>query len=232
MDLGGTPGRGSLWKSVCFCTWSVSKSPCSTVAALQVLQGLSAIVSVYCSPWGSLHHVCGFCCSFCFLGLVGWHPLLCLKVLCWCHICGGWSRASLGSCVMPLKYRVLNVPCRLEEVLVWALCSYFHRTWMVEVVLIQGKGKSHLCTNNQRNHNARLAYIYWFENAKADGHILIKIPWHIKFGGWFLLTSFSYCRAWLFWFLLQFKDLSIKWEENCVTVVRIRSERKLFAAHE
>lgn len=67
----------------------------------------------------------------------------------------------------------------------------FPQDMMVEVVLIQGKGRSPLCTNDQRNHNVRLAYIYWFENAKTDGHILIKFSWYIKFGGWFLLTSFS-----------------------------------------
>lgn len=68
---------------------------------------------------------------------------------------------------------------------------------MVEAVLIQGKGRSHLCTNNQKKSacHARLAYIYWLENVKADGHILVKITWHTKFGGWFLLTSFSYCRT-------------------------------------
>lgn len=68
---------------------------------------------------------------------------------------------------------------------------------MVEAVLIQGKGRSYLCTNNQKKStcHARLAYIYRLETVKADGHILIKITWRTKFGGWFLLTSFSYCRT-------------------------------------
>lgn len=66
VGLGGTPGRESLWISTCFCVWSVSMSPCRTVAALQVLQGVNAIMGVYCCPWGSLCRVCGFCFSLFF----------------------------------------------------------------------------------------------------------------------------------------------------------------------
>lgn len=39
--------------------------------------------------------------------------------------------------------------------------------------------------------HARLAWVYWLENLKADGHILNLILAVLTSGGWFLLFPFS-----------------------------------------